>query len=156
MIDLIDALVTHRGAKGYGKWAESITTLQTFRKQDFVGSPPQKVDYGTVTTKDGTDTFTFDTFGEESYKIEYDMWKAEFGILLKDFKQYGKDAAHIFLAIKGQFEPVAWDDLEHESRFVAIANTQSPVDLIKMLMETCSTNESSTWEPLGRIRHLRK
>jgi hypothetical protein len=84
------------------------------------------------------------------------MWKAEFGILLKDFKQYEKDAAHIFLAIKGQFEPVAWDDLEHESRFSAIANTQSPVDLIKMLMETCSTNESSTWEPLGRIRHLRK
>jgi hypothetical protein len=50
IIDLIDALVTHCGAKGYGKWAESITTLQTFRTQDFVGSPPQKVDYGTVTT----------------------------------------------------------------------------------------------------------
>jgi hypothetical protein len=156
IIDLIDALVTHCGAKGYGKWAESITTMQVFRKQDFVGTPPQQVDYGTVTKVNNVDTFKFDAFGEESYKIEYDIWKAEFGIMLKDFKQYEKDASHIFLAIKGQFEPVAWDELDHESRFAGIIAKQCPVQLISMLMETCSTNESSTWEPLGRIRHLRK
>jgi hypothetical protein len=156
IINLINALVTHCGAKGYGKWAESITTIQVFRKQDFVGAPPQQVDYGTVTTTNIVDTFKFDAFGEESYKIEYDIWKAEFGIMLKDFKQYEKDASHIFLAVKGQFEPVAWDELDHEPRFTAIIAKQCPVQLISMLMETCSTNESLTWEPLGRIRHLRK
>jgi hypothetical protein len=63
--------------------------------------------------------------------------------------------SHIFLAVKGQFKPpAAWDELDHEPRFAVVK--QCPVQLIIMLMEMCSTNESSTWEPLGRIRHLRK
>jgi hypothetical protein len=37
-----------------------------------------------------------------------------------------------------------------------VVASQCPVQLIELLLETCSTNESSTWEPLGRIRHLRK
>jgi hypothetical protein len=31
-----------------------------------------------------------------------------------------------------------------------------PIEIINLLMETCSTNESSTWDPLARIQHLRK
>jgi hypothetical protein len=130
--------------------------LKRFTKRDFVGTPPQKSNYGKITKVDKVDTFTFSTLGEEDYKIDYDIWKAEFGIMLKDFKQYEKEADYLFLAIKGQFEPIAWDDLEHDARFAPICLSRCPVELINLLMETCSTNQSSTWDPLARIRHLRK
>ena len=153
IIDLVDALITYSGAQGYGRWAESISELKRLTKRDFVGTPPQKAKYGKVTINGA---FAFSTLGEEEYKIDYDIWKAEFGITLKDHKQYEKEADYLFLAIKGQFEPIAWDDLEHNSRFGPICLSRCPIELINLLMETCSTNESSTWDPLARIRHLRK
>jgi hypothetical protein len=156
IIDLIDSLITYCGAQGCGKWSESISELKRFTKRDFVGTLPQKVNYGKITRLDKVDTFAFSTLGEEEYKIDYDIWKAEFGITLKDFKQYEKEAYYLFLAIKGQFEPIAWDDLKHDIRFGPICVKKCPVELITLLMETCSTNESSTWDPLVRIRHLRK
>ena len=153
IIDLVDALITYSGAQGYGRWAESISELKRLTKRDFVGTPPQKAKYGKVTINGA---FAFSTLGEEEYKIDYDIWKAEFGITLKDHKQYEKEADYLFLAIKGQFEPIAWDDLEHDARFGPICLNRCPIELINLLMETCSTNESSTWDPLARIRHLRK
>jgi hypothetical protein len=156
IIDLVDSLITYCGAQGYGKWTESISELKRFTKLDFVGIPPQKANYGKITRLDKVETSTFSTLGEEDYKIDYNIWKAEFGIMLKDFKQYEKEADYLFLAIKGQFEPTAWDDLEHDIRFGPICLKKCPVELINLLMETCSTNESSTWDPLARIRHLCK
>jgi hypothetical protein len=67
-----------------------ISELKRFTKRDFVGTPPQKASYGKITKVDKADTFTFSTLGEEDYKIDYDIWKAEFGITLKDYKQYEK------------------------------------------------------------------
>jgi hypothetical protein len=90
IIDLVDALITYYGAQGYGKWAESISELKRFTRRDFVGTPPQKASYGKITKVDKVDTFTFSTLCEEDYKIDYDIWKAEFGITLKDYKQYEK------------------------------------------------------------------
>jgi hypothetical protein len=76
--------------------------------------------------------------------------------MLKDFKQYKKEADYLFLAIKGQFEPTAWDDLEHDIRFGPICLKKCPFELINLLVETCSTNESLTWDSLARIRYLCK
>jgi hypothetical protein len=98
IIDLVDSLITYCGAQGYGKWTESISELKRFTKRDFVGTPPQKSNYGKITKVDKVDTFTFSTLGEEDYKIDYDIWKAEFGIMLKDFKQYEKEADYLFFS----------------------------------------------------------
>jgi hypothetical protein len=152
MVDLLDALVTHCGSKGYGKWAESITDLNQFTEADFVGTPPSQSSYGTLTAN----VFTYSATGAEQYKIQYDMWKARYNHILGDFIDYEKNAIHISLALKGQFEQIARDDLQHDGRYAAVVASQCPVQLIELLIETCSTNESSTWEPLGRIRHLRK
>jgi hypothetical protein len=63
IIDLVDSLITYCGAKGYGKWAESISELKRFTKNDFVGIPPQKANYGKITKLDKVETFTFSTLG---------------------------------------------------------------------------------------------
>lgn len=152
IVDVLDALVTYCGSKGYGKWAESITELTRFAEADFVGTPPAQSMYGTTTAN----VFTYNATGAEQYKIQYDMWKARYNHTLGDFIDYEKNASYIFLALKGQFETVAWEDLQHDARYGAIMTSQCPVRLIELLLETCSTNESSTWEPLGRIRHFRK
>jgi hypothetical protein len=100
--------------------------------------------------------FTYSATGAEQYKIQYDMWKARYNPTLGDFIDYEKNAIHIFLALKGQFEQITWDDLQHDGRYATVVACQYPVQLIELLLESCSTNESSTWEPLSRIRHLRK
>jgi hypothetical protein len=151
-VDLLDVLVTYCGSKGYGKWAESITDLNRFAEADFVSTPPSQSSYGTITAN----VFTYSATGAEQYKIQYDMWKARYNHTLGDFIDYEKNAIHIFLALKGQFEQIAWDDLQHDGRYAAVVASQCSVQLIELLLEACSTNESSTWEPLGRIRHLRK
>jgi hypothetical protein len=51
---------------------------------------------------------------------------------------------------------VLWDELHYDGRYTTIMATQCPVQLIELLLEICSTNESSTWEPLARLRHIRK
>ncbi|OEU08986.1 hypothetical protein FRACYDRAFT_249331 [Fragilariopsis cylindrus CCMP1102] len=152
IVDLTDALVTYCGSKGYGKWAESITELNRFSEADFVGAPPSQSSYGTITAN----VFAYNPTGAEQYKIAYDMWKARYNHTLKDFIEYEKNAVHIFLALKGQFEQIAWDDLQHDGRYATVVASQCPVQLIELLLETCSTNETSTWEPLGRLRHMRK
>ncbi|OEU07145.1 hypothetical protein FRACYDRAFT_251618 [Fragilariopsis cylindrus CCMP1102] len=152
IVDLTDALVTYCGSKGYGKWAESITELNRFNEADFVGAPPSQSSYGTITAN----VFTYSATGAEQYKIAYDMWKARYNHTLKDFIEYEKNAVHIFLALKGQFEQIAWDDLQHDGRYATVVASQCPVQLIELLQETCSTNETSTWEPLARLRHIRK
>jgi hypothetical protein len=152
IVDVLDALVTYCGSKGYGKWAESITELTRFTEADFVGTPPSQSSYGTITAN----VFTYSATGAEQYKIQYDMWKARYNHTLGDFIDYEKNASYIFLVLKGQFETVAWEDLQYDVRYGAVMTPQCPVQLIELLLETCSTNESSTWEPLGRIRHFRK
>ncbi|OEU05647.1 hypothetical protein FRACYDRAFT_258761, partial [Fragilariopsis cylindrus CCMP1102] len=152
IVNLTDALVTYCGSKGYGKWAESITELNRFDEADFVGAPPSQSSYGTITAN----VFTYSATGAEQYKIAYDMWKARYNHTLKDFIEYEKNAIHIFLALKGQFEQIAWDDLQHDGRYATVVASQCPVQLIELLLETCSTNETSTWEPLARLRHIRK
>jgi hypothetical protein len=152
IVDLLDALVTYCGAKGYGKWAESITELSRCNRADFVGTAPSQRSFGTV----NANVFTYSATGEEEYRIAYDMWKAEYAHTLKAFLEYEKNAVHTFLALKGQFETVVWEELQHDSRYTTVIATQCPVQLIELLLETCSSNESSTWEPLARLRHLRK
>jgi hypothetical protein len=152
IVDLLDALVTYCGAKGYGKWAESITELNRFTRADFVGTAPSKRSYGNVTQ----DVFAYTGTGEEDYRIAYDMWKAEYTHTLKAFLEYEKNAVHASIALKGQFETVVWEELQHDSRYTTVIATQCPVRLIESLLETCSSNESSTWEPLARLRHIRK
>jgi hypothetical protein len=152
IVDVLEALVTYCGAKGYGRWAESITELNRFDRADFIGTAPSQRSYGKVTK----DIFAYTGTGEEDYRIAYDMWKAEYAHTLKAFLEYEKNAAHIFIALKGQFEVVVWDELQHDSRYTTVMATQCPVRLIELLLETCSTNESSTWEPLARLRHIRK
>ena len=121
-------------------------------RNDFIGTPPSQRTYGTVTNN----VFAYNGTGEEEYRIAYDMWKAEYTHTLKAFLEYEKNATHIFITIKGQFETVVWDELQHDGRYTAVMAGQCPVELIQLLLETCSTNESSTWEPLGRLRHIRK
>ena len=152
IVDVLEALVTYCGAKGYGRWAESITDLTRLERADFIGVPPSQRTYGTVTNN----VFAYNGTGEEEYRIAYDMWKAEYTHTLKAFLEYEKNAVHIFIALKGQFETVVWDELQHDGRYTAVMTGQCPVQLIELLLETCSTNESSTWEPLGRLRHIRK
>jgi hypothetical protein len=97
IVDVLDALVTYCGAKGYGRWAESITELNRFNRADFVGTAPSQRAYGTV----NANVFTYSATGQEEYRIAYDMWKAEYAHTLKDFIEYEKNAIHIFLALKG-------------------------------------------------------
>jgi hypothetical protein len=144
---VLEALVTYCGAKGYGQWAESITELNRLDQTYFIGTAPSQQSYGTVTNN----VFVYNALGEEQHKIAYDMWKAEYTHTLKAFLEYEKNAAHIFLALKGQFEVVMWDELQHDARYTIVMVTQCPVQLIKLLLETCSTNDSSTWEPLARL-----
>jgi hypothetical protein len=152
IVDLLDALVTYCGAKGYGKWAKSITELSRFTRADFVGTAPSQRVYGTITAN----VFVYSVTGQEEYRIAYDMWKAEYAHTLKDFIEYEKNAIHTYLALKGQFEMVVWEELQHDHRYTTVMATQCPVQLIELLLETCLSNESSTWEPLARLRHIRK
>ena len=152
IVDVLEALITYCAAKGYSRWAESITDLTRLERADFIGTPPSQRTYGTVTNN----VFAYNGTGEEEYRIAYDMWKAEYTHTLKAFLEYEKNATHIFITIKGQFETVVWDELQHDGRYTAVMAGQCPIELIELLLETCSTNESSTWEPLGRLRHIRK
>jgi hypothetical protein len=152
IVDVLEAIVTYYGAKGYGRWAESITELNQLDQTDFIGTAPSQRSYCTVTK----DVFSYSGKGQEEYRIAYDMWKAEYTHTLKAFLEYEKNVTHIFLALKGQFEVVVWDKLQHDARYTTVMATQCHVQLIELLLETCSTNELSTWESFARLRHIRK
>jgi len=97
IVDVLEALITYCAAKGYSRWAESITDLTRLERADFIGTPPSQRTYGTVTNN----VFAYNGTGEEEYRIAYDMWKAEYTHTLKAFLEYEKNATHIFITIKG-------------------------------------------------------
>jgi hypothetical protein len=80
------------------------------------------------------DVFAYTGTGEEDYRIAYDMWKAEYAHTLKAFLEYEKNAVHAFIALKGQFETVVWEELQHDSRYTSVIATQCPVRLIELLL----------------------